>query len=53
LYPKHLDEIKYNLVLGKEDKKVELKIQSIDLNYDGNDFTEYIETIKHKVREIV
>lgn len=49
LYPRHLDEIKYDLVLGKDDKKVELKIRSIDLNYSGNDFKEYIEKIKNRV----
>lgn len=49
LYPRHLDEIKYDLVLGKDDKKVELKIRSIDLNFSGNDYKEYIEEIKNRV----
>lgn len=46
LYPKHLDEIKYDLVLGKDDKKVELKIRSIDLNFSGNDYERYIKNMK-------
>uniref|UniRef100_UPI0040478E00 McrC family protein n=1 Tax=Aliarcobacter sp. TaxID=2321116 RepID=UPI0040478E00 len=49
LYPRHLDEIKYDLVLGKDDKKVELKIRSIDLNFMGNDYKDYIAEIRKKV----
>ena len=49
LYPRHLDDIKYDLVLGKDDKKVELKIRSIDLDFIGNDYKEYIEEIKNRV----
>ena len=52
LYPSHLDEIKYDLVLGKYDKKVELKIRSIDLNFSGNDFKEYIKKIKNKMENL-
>ncbi len=52
LYPRHLDEIKYDLGLGKDDKKVELKIRSIDLNFMGNNFKEYIEEIKNRVDEL-
>jgi 5-methylcytosine-specific restriction enzyme subunit McrC len=52
LYPRHLDEIKYDLILGKDDKKVELKIRSIDLNFSGNDFKEYIEEIKNKINSL-
>jgi 5-methylcytosine-specific restriction enzyme subunit McrC len=49
LYPRHLDEIKYDLILGKDDKKVELKIRSIDLNFMGNDYKEYIDEIRKRV----
>ena len=49
LYPRHLDEIKYDLGLGKDDKKVELKIRSIDLNFMGNDYKVYIDEIRKKV----
>ncbi|WP_066356700.1 McrC family protein [Aliarcobacter skirrowii] len=49
LYPKHLDNVKYDLVLGKDDKKVELKIRSIDLNFMGNYYKEYIDEIRKRV----
>jgi 5-methylcytosine-specific restriction enzyme subunit McrC len=52
LYPKHLDEIKYDLVLGKDDKRVELKIRSIDLYYNINSFNEYIYEIKNRVGKL-
>lgn len=53
LYPKHLDVIDNNIILGENDKKVVLRMKSIDLNYNKNSFKEYIETIKHEVRKIV
>lgn len=52
LYPRHLDEIKYDLILGKDDKKVELKIRSIDLNFSENKYKEYINEIKNKVNKL-
>ena len=51
-YPRHLDEIKYDLVLGKDYKKVELKIRSIDLNFMGNDYKEYIKKIKNTMENL-
>ncbi|MEV9527724.1 restriction endonuclease [Aliarcobacter butzleri] len=53
LYPKHLDNIKYDLVLGKDDKKVELKIRTIDLDFDGNDYRKYVDEIRKKLKEIL
>ena len=41
LYPKHLDEIDRTIILGDNDKKVELKMKSIDLNFLGG-YDEYI-----------
>lgn len=52
LYPRHLDDIKYDLVLGKDDKKVELKIRSIDLNFSGNDYKDYINEIRKRVESL-
>lgn len=49
LYPRHLDKIKYDLILGKDYKKVELKIRSIDLDFSGNEYKEYVEEIKLRV----
>ena len=51
LYPKHLDNIKYDLVLGKEGI-VNLKIRIIDLNFSENKYKEYIDEIRERV-EIV
>ncbi len=51
LYPKHLDKIDKTIVLGENDKKVELKMRSIDLNFDG-EYEEYIEEIKKRLREL-
>ncbi|MFY4810170.1 McrC family protein [Aliarcobacter butzleri] len=48
-YPKHLDNVKYDLVLGKDDKKVELKIRTIDLDFTGNYYKEYIDEIRKRV----
>ncbi len=52
LYPKHLDDISKNIVLGENDKKVELKMRTIDLDFSGG-YIEYIEEIKKRVEEIV
>lgn len=52
LYPKHLDNIKYDLVLGKDDKKVKLKIRTIDLDFDGNDYRKYVDEIRKRVERL-
>lgn len=51
LYPKHLDDIYENITLGKNDKKVELKMRSIGLNFNGN-YSEYIGKIKKRLENI-
>lgn len=51
LYPKHLDNIKYDLVLGKE-SIVNLKIRTIDLNFSGNNYKEYIDEIMERMELI-
>lgn len=51
LYPKHLDEINRDIVLGENDKKVELKMRSIDLNFDGG-YIEYIREINKRLEQI-
>lgn len=51
LYPKHLDSIKYDLVLGKE-SIVNLKIRTIDLNFNGNNYKEYIDEIRERVENL-
>lgn len=49
LYPKYLENYSFDLVLGKDDKKVNLKIRCIDLNYNKDGFGEYIIEIKSRV----
>ena len=51
LYPKHLDDISKTIILGENDKKVELKMRSIDLNFNG-EYIEYIDKIKNRMRKI-
>lgn len=51
LYPKHLDVIDKTIILGENDKKVVLKMKSIDLDFSGN-FEEYIEEIKLRVEKL-
>ena len=48
LYPKHLDNINYDLVLGKE-SIVNLKIRTIDLNFSANNYKEYIDEIMERL----
>jgi 5-methylcytosine-specific restriction enzyme subunit McrC len=51
LYPKHLDEVDENLLLGGKNKQVNLKITCIDLSFDGK-YNEYIEKIKNRLEII-
>jgi len=50
LYPKHLDVIDDKIELGENDKKVVLKMRSIDLNFDGG-YDGYIVEIKNRLRK--
>ncbi|WP_148623875.1 McrC family protein [Aliarcobacter cryaerophilus] len=52
LYPKDEKDMIYNLVLGKE-SMVNLKIRSIDLNFGGNDYKDYINKIKKRVEFVL
>lgn len=52
LYPKYLDVIDKTIILGENDKKVELKIKTIDLDFSEN-FEEYIGEIKLRVKEML
>ncbi len=51
LYPKHIDKIEKNLVLGNNDKKVELKMRSIDLDFDGG-YDGYICEIRKRLGKL-
>ena len=53
--PANLNEYGLNktLILGKEEyKKVNLRIVRIDLDFNGNDFKEYIVEIRNRVEEL-
>jgi 5-methylcytosine-specific restriction enzyme subunit McrC len=49
LYPKHLDSVDKTIILGENDKKVELKMKTIDLDFSGDCFEKYINEIKLRV----
>lgn len=51
LYPKHLDVIDKTIILGENDKKVVLKMKSIELDFSGS-FEEYIDEIKLRVEKL-
>ncbi len=53
LYPMHNDEIKDSFVLGRNERKIELEIRSIDLNMEINTYSNYIKKITNEVKEIV
>lgn len=52
LYPKHLDDMNKELFLSENENKICLKINSIDLNFDGS-FKEFIEEIKRRLERIL
>jgi len=51
LYPKHLDDIDESITLGDNDKKVLLKMKSLDFDFDG-EYEEYINTIRNKINAL-
>ncbi|MDN5101836.1 restriction endonuclease [Aliarcobacter butzleri] len=52
LYPKDEKDVIYDLVLGKENI-LNLKIRTIDLDFDGNDYRKYVDEIRKKLKEIL
>lgn len=51
LYPKHLFDIKEDLKLGINENMVELKMRSLDLNFDGN-YEEYVRKIMVEMKNL-
>jgi 5-methylcytosine-specific restriction enzyme subunit McrC len=49
LYPQHIHSVKEELVLGKEDKIVNMKMRSINLDFNGG-YDEYIKEIQSRVK---
>ncbi|MFW2609818.1 McrC family protein [Aliarcobacter butzleri] len=51
LYPKDEKDVIYDLVLGKENI-VNLKIRTIDLDFDGNNYRKYVDEIRKRVERL-
>jgi 5-methylcytosine-specific restriction enzyme subunit McrC len=51
LYPKHIENICDDLKLGKNDTMVQLKMRSVDLDFDGG-YDEFLDEIRGRVREL-
>jgi 5-methylcytosine-specific restriction enzyme subunit McrC len=52
LYPKHIDNIFRDLTLGYNDKKVFLKMRSLNLNCDDISYNEYIKIMQDRVSKL-
>ena len=52
LYPKHLEDLKEDLELGKDDKMVRMKMRSVDLEFRGG-YGEYIKYIEEIIKELL
>ena len=53
LYPKHNNKkVNEDLKLGKDDKIVELKMRSINLNFDGG-YDEFVCEIKSRLGKLI
>jgi len=53
LYPTHNSiEVDEDLKLGKDDKMVELKMRSVDLNFDGG-YDEFVCEIKSRLGKLI
>jgi 5-methylcytosine-specific restriction enzyme subunit McrC len=52
LYPKHLEDVDEDLVLGKDEDAVELKMRSVDLDFDGG-YEKYIDKMRLSMKEIL
>lgn len=51
LYPKHIENIEDSLKLGKGDDLIRLKLQSLDLGFDGG-YSDFITIIKYRLEQI-
>ncbi len=51
LYPKHIENIEDSLELGKGDDLIRLKLQSLDLGFDGG-YSDFITIIKYRLEQI-
>jgi len=51
LYPQHIARVKEDLKLGKDDKVIELKMRSIDLDFEGG-YDEFLQVIRKRLEMI-
>lgn len=51
LYPKHLLHVKEDLKLGRDEKLINLKMRSVDLDFNGG-YREYIKEMKKRIGEM-
>ncbi len=52
LYPKHIKNISLDLKLGSDENLINLKLRSIDLNFDG-EYNEFINEVKKRLKETI
>ena len=52
LYPKHLEDVDEDLVLGKGDEAVELKMRSINLDCDGR-YEEFLNVVNKRIERMI
>lgn len=52
LYPKHLEDVEEDLVLGKGDEAVELRMRSVDLNVN-KDYDETLNIFRKRIKDIL
>jgi 5-methylcytosine-specific restriction enzyme subunit McrC len=52
LYPKHVDDVCEDLVLGKDEDSVNLAMRSLDLEFDGG-YEGFVVEMKRRIEEII
>lgn len=53
LYPKHIYDVNEDLKLGKDESLVNIKIRSIDLKYDDEEFEMYLDEIRRRIKNAI
>lgn len=53
LYPKYREDVNKYLILGENEKMVELWVKTVDLDFEGDGFDGYVSEIKNEMEEIL
>ena len=53
LYPKQLEHFDYEMVLGKDEKELSLKVKSVDLGCENCGYGEFVEEIKNRIKGLL